>query len=372
MWMMSSYVAGGNRRTVRRAVRRAVGAAGLTAALAAAAAMAVPTPAAATAIDDAKAAVAAAQRAADETTQRYAEAETRAGELDGQITTLRDTITADRRRREELRLVIRDRAVRTYESHGVGAALFFDEDPIDLARREKLIAVINARDHRVRQELRALNETLAAKRHTLEDRRAQEQRVLDELAQEQRTLEEQLTSAQRALDDLQKQLEAFLAQEIARQQALAAARAARQAQLAARTPTLPPASGINIICPINGPVSFVDSWLAPRSGGVLHQGVDLMSPLGTPNVAVVSGNAVMRTGGNAGNGVRLYGDDGNLYYYFHLSAFEGSARHVALGEVIGYTGNTGDAAGGPTHTHFEIHPGGGAAVNPYPYVAAVC
>ena len=97
-----------------------------------------------------------------------------------------------------------------------------------------------------------------------------------------------------------------------------------------------------------------------------------MSPLGTPNVAVVSGNAVMRTGGNAGNGVRLYGDDGNLYYYFHLSAFEGSARHVALGEVIGYTGNTGDAAGGPTHTHFEIHPGGGAAVNPYPYVAAVC
>ena len=102
-------------------------------------------------------------------------------------------------------------------------------------------------------------------------------------------------------------------------------------------------------------------------------GVDLMSPRGTANVAVVSGNVTMRDpGGRPGLGVALRGDDGHLYYYFHLDSYEGGPRHVSQGEVIGYTGNTGDASGGPTHTHFEIHPGGGSAVNPYPYVRAVC
>ena len=97
-----------------------------------------------------------------------------------------------------------------------------------------------------------------------------------------------------------------------------------------------------------------------------------MSPRGTPNVAVVSGRAEMRAGGTSGLGVWLYGDDGNLYYYFHLEAYEGGIRRVAQGEVVGYTGNTGDASGGAPHTHFEVHPGGGPAVNPYPTVVAIC
>jgi murein DD-endopeptidase MepM/ murein hydrolase activator NlpD len=97
-----------------------------------------------------------------------------------------------------------------------------------------------------------------------------------------------------------------------------------------------------------------------------------MATRGTPNHAVVSGNVQMMSGATSGLGAFLYGDDGNLYYYFHLEAYEGGSRHVEQGEVIGYVGNTGDASGGATHTHFEVHPGGGPAVNPYPTVAAIC
>jgi murein DD-endopeptidase MepM/ murein hydrolase activator NlpD len=124
------------------------------------------------------------------------------------------------------------------------------------------------------------------------------------------------------------------------------------------------------ICPIQGALTFIDSWGDARPGGRSHQGVDLLSPSGTRNVAVASGRIEQDYGDRQGNGIFLYGDNGTTYYYFHLSAYEGSPRHVSQGETIGYVGSTG--ASGANHTHFEIHPGGGGAINPYPYVSNVC
>ena len=91
---------------------------------------------------------------------------------------------------------------------------------------------------------------------------------------------------------------------------------------------------------------------------------------GTPELAVVSGNVTFGDGGGGGMGAYIAGDDGNRYVYYHLSQYVGSPRHVSPGEVIGKVGATGDATG--PHLHFEIHPGGGAPIDPYPTLSRIC
>ena len=77
-------------------------------------------------------------------------------------------------------------------------------------------------------------------------------------------------------------------------------------------------------------------------------------------------------GSLAGNGWRLTRADGTYFFYAHFSAFAtglkvGSA--VKAGQIIGYVGMTGNA--GAPHLHFEVHPGGGAPVNPTSMVKVV-
>jgi len=139
----------------------------------------------------------------------------------------------------------------------------------------------------------------------------------------------------------------------------------------APVPASPPPSnaGSGIVCPVAGPHAFADTWGAPRSGGRSHEGVDMMAPNGTPLVAVESGYAEFKTTRLGGNSVWVNGNSGTRYFYAHLSAWEGSSRNVSQGEVIGYVGATGNTTA--NHLHFEVRPGG-QAVNPYPYVRAVC
>jgi murein DD-endopeptidase MepM/ murein hydrolase activator NlpD len=160
---------------------------------------------------------------------------------------------------------------------------------------------------------------------------------------------------------------------LAELQAAADARALLEAQRAAAEAAARRArAGRLVVCPVAGPNHFTDTWGAARSGGRRHQGVDMLAARGTPTVAPVSGEVQHRGSSLGGLSWYVYGDNGDMYYGTHLSAYENvGVGHVEAGTVIGYVGDTGNARGTP-HLHFEVHPGGGAAVNPYPYVLEVC
>ena len=165
-------------------------------------------------------------------------------------------------------------------------------------------------------------------------------------------------------------------EQVQSQRLAAAVRDAKLTKLATGAPQAAPTTPIvtgAFVCPVQGALAFTDSFGAPRAGGRRHQGIDIMSPMGTPTVAPVSGTVKDHPNSLGGLAWYVYGDDGNTYYGAHLSAYaNGDAGHVQAGTVIGYVGNTGDASGGATHLHFEMHPNGGAAVDPYNILRKYC
>jgi Peptidase family M23 len=143
-----------------------------------------------------------------------------------------------------------------------------------------------------------------------------------------------------------------------------------------------------IVFPVAGPASYIDDFGQPRAGGP-HQGNDMMAVKKTPVVAAEGGKVKFwTTSANAGCMLYLYGESGTTYLYIHLnndltmrndnkgkcvpgvSYAKGlkDGGKVTAGQMIGYVGDSGDANGIASHLHFEIHPGDGAAVSPYPYL----
>jgi peptidoglycan LD-endopeptidase LytH len=141
-------------------------------------------------------------------------------------------------------------------------------------------------------------------------------------------------------------------------------------------PPPPPSDGLGA-CPVDGPVAFSDTWGAPRSGGRTHQGVDMMAARGTPIVAIYDG-VIHRTNpvdtGLGGITVWLRRANGDLFYYAHLDGLAdiSPGQTVTQGQLLGWNGSTGNASDLFPHLHFEYHPGGGPAVNPYPLVRSLC
>ncbi|HEX6700156.1 MAG TPA: M23 family metallopeptidase [Gaiellaceae bacterium] len=155
---------------------------------------------------------------------------------------------------------------------------------------------------------------------------------------------------------------------------------------------LPPPGGIpnasGIVFPVVGPAQYYDDFGEPRAGG-RHQANDIVAPKRALAVAAEDGKVKLWTASkSAGCMLYLYGRSGTTYLYIHLNndltkgndnrgkcvagtAYAKGLRSgatVRAGQPIGFVGDSGDADGIHAHLHFEVHPNGGKAVSPFPYL----
>ncbi len=277
---------------------------------------------------------------------RMDQAEQRREDLEDDVEELeRDADVADERleevARERYRGSQQDPMVGLLESGGPDAAM----------ERARLLSGVGRSDAETVERATAARRGLVSTQAELDE-------VLDELAEDQALA-----------DELREEVEVAFGEAASETQQLRSRRE-RQRELARA------GQDGTYACPLAPPYSFRDTWGAPRSGGRRHKGVDMFAPMGGDVYAITDGTIARQSNsGLGGIGLYLRGDDGNMYYYAHLRrilAAGSVGNRVEAGELIAENGDTGNARGGAPHVHFQVHPGGGGPVNPYPYSAAAC
>jgi len=330
-----------------------------------------------------------AQNEANALAADMSEAQGKYEDLEAQISQLEGVIEASKARIAVLDQIVRDRAVAAYQhrdTNTLGVMLEADS-PLEGARRAKLLDQANQTDNVSVKKLSALRDDLAEKQKEVQAQRDEQRKVKERLDAKNSQVQDSLAAASKARDELAARLEkeqadAAAAAELARIRAIqAASQLASQASQASAgsggdsggggggPSTVPPGQvianpgGGAFQCPLSGS-AYSDSY-GPRGDG-FHYGIDMMAPTGAPEVAVKAGSvSYIPMGGAGGNEAYLAADDGNVYYYAHMSQFVGGARRVSQGEVIGLVGSTGSSTA--PHLHFEIRIGGanGQRIDPY-------
>ena len=322
-------------------------------------------------LEGARQRLSAARAEANEAVAAFTAAENKLAETERRISELEASIAELKAKAVTLQDIVRQRAVFAYRNHGQELDLVVDaSDPIEAARRTQLLDQANERDNDAVRKLAAINEDLRDQQGTLRSQETQEQAVKDQLETKAADLQSKMNEAQQAASALQAQLD----REIAAAAALVDAARKREleserAQVAAAQTVSTGGAGQIVGTPIGGftcPV-WGSAYTDDYGGGRGHQGIDMFIPIGASAIATKSGSvSYVPNEGAGGNTAYLYGSDGNVYFYAHLSQFVGGARQVSQGEIIGLTGMTGNASA--PHLHFEIRVGGpnGSRINPYP------
>lgn len=310
-----------------------------------------------------------AQARADRAAARFAAAESELARVETQLGKLEANLAESEQRLGELSDKVRAIAVRQYVRGRVPMITTFDGDIGKAARTQALARFVVGGSQGALDEFRAIQLDSTADRKALEDKAAERKAALKRLQKEKAAAYAELERIARAEREAAARAAAERAAASKRVASRTPAAASRSAAGSTGRATGVIASG-NWVCPVQGPRSFSNDWGQPRSGGRRHQGTDLLSPRGTPLVASVSGTVRHQNSSLGGLSYYLTGDDGITYFGTHLSSYAASGR-VAAGTVVGYVGDSGNAKG-TNQLHFEMHPGGGSAVNPYPTLSKYC
>jgi murein DD-endopeptidase MepM/ murein hydrolase activator NlpD len=290
----------------------------------------------------------AARSQATELAAKISAAQTEQAHLEAEIAQASQEVPALQARAELLRLAVKERAVQLYVGHDqrIDAVLQTDS-VVDGARAAHLTGSIAAHDRDLAAELKTTAREIETREEQLRAQRAALQQTIDGLSPLQTLLQQRLAVASTAYDKVKLAVDYQRAGGAVSDLVTGASR-----------------------CPVDGFVVFTDDFGEPRSEGHVHEGIDMPALTDTPVVAVVDGIMRHDDGGAGGHGAWLTGTDQVSYYYAHFSHYEGDDRLVAAGDVIGYVGMTGDATG--PHLHFEVHPGGGAAVDGFALLLSLC
>ena len=312
--------------------------------------------------------VVAAQKRANAAAARYAAAQSALARAEAEVAELEARTKAARSTLDVLAERVRDLAVRQYVNGGTSPSII-DDDPGSLARGQAMLRIVTLGDTDDLEKYRVARDDLESGRDALRSRLDERKAAVSALRADQR-------KAMAELDTLAAAQKAYEAKQAAAQREAAAARSRQVSASASVSRSAPGAPTVigsgSWVCPVQGPHSFSNDWHQPRSGGRLHEGTDVLAPRGTPVVANVSGSVSPHQSSLGGISYYLRGDDGHVYFGTHLDSLSGVSGRVSAGTVIGRVGNTGNARGGPTHLHFEVHPGGGGPVNPYPTLVKYC
>lgn len=314
--------------------------------------------------------VASAESRGDDLEQLRSRREALAGDLDeltAELDGLAVRITDAREARERLTAEVRElereaaradralrtRAVATYVTGGPDPVnlLLSADDPGEALARSRVLGGLGSRERRMIERATAARAALGQRQAALDEVLAELEADEDRLA----VLQERVSAA----FELARAEEHELASRRARQR-----RVSRGGQRGFYA------------CPLAAPYHFRDTWGAPRSGGRRHKGVDIFAPTAADVYAITDGTILRHSTSRLGGlGLYLAGDDGHQYYYAHLQEIlpgYGPGRRVEAGELIARNGSTGNATANAPHVHFEVRPGGGGHVNPYPFAAAAC